>query len=115
ADVADAGGGLVTIVYNSIDEVTTKYDAINTTIESYDQRGLPTNSNTKAVNGQNSATTTYVYDALSHLTTITDPNSHTTSMSYDPLGRLRTHTSPVGGVETYTYDLAGQLISYTDP
>src|SRR2546427_9371759 len=55
--------------------------------------------------------TTYTYDNLGRLltitpplpTTTTPPASVTTTNQYDPLGRLTQVTEPMGKVTTYTY------------
>jgi len=57
---------------------------------------------------------TYGYDALDHLTTVTDTNGITTSMHYDGLGRKDWMDDPDMGHWTYDYDLLGNLKSQTD-
>jgi RHS repeat-associated protein len=55
------------------------------------------------------ATTRYGYDALGHLTTVTDTNGVATEMVYDDLGRKIAMHDPDMGDWTYGYDLLGNL------
>jgi RHS repeat-associated protein len=53
--------------------------------------------------------TTYSYDALNRLTSITNNNGQTTGFTYDTLGRRTSLTHANGVVTNYTYDAASQL------
>jgi RHS repeat-associated protein len=53
--------------------------------------------------------TTYAYDALNRLTSITNPKGQTTTFTYDALGRRTSMTRANGAVTTYAYDGASQL------
>jgi RHS repeat-associated protein len=53
--------------------------------------------------------TTYAYDALNRLTSITNNKGHVTSFTYDALGRRTSMTHANGVVTNYTYDAASQL------
>ena len=55
--------------------------------------------------------TTYNYDALNRLISITNPNGETTTFTYDALGRRISMTHDNGVVTDYTYDAASQLLS----
>jgi len=55
--------------------------------------------------------TTYNYDVLNRLTSITNNQGLTTTFTYDALGRRTTMTHNNGVVTTYTYDAASQLLS----
>ena len=56
-------------------------------------------------------TTTYTYDELNRLTSITNPSGQTTAFDYDALSR-RTQTTFANGVTTsFAYDAASQLLS----
>jgi len=58
-----------------------------------------------------SGLTTYTYDELNRLTSITNNKGLTTTFTYDALGR-RTSMMHANGVETtYSYDAASQLLS----
>ena len=60
------------------------------------------------------AVTTYQYDEVSHLTSLTDAENHTTSRAYASLFGLTRITYPDSTYEEYTYDNAGNIISHTD-
>jgi RHS repeat-associated protein len=55
--------------------------------------------------------TTYTYDVLNRLTSITNNKSQTTSFTYDALGRRTSMTHANGVVTSYTYDAASQLLA----
>jgi len=57
--------------------------------------------------------TTYTYDALNRLTSITNNRGVVTSFTYDALGRRTSITHGNGVQTTYTYDAASQLLSLT--
>jgi RHS repeat-associated protein len=53
--------------------------------------------------------TTYTYDALNRLTSITNNKNQTTTFAYDALSRRTSVTRANGVVTSYTYDAASQL------
>jgi len=55
--------------------------------------------------------TTYNYDELNRLTSITNNEGLTTTFTYDALGRRTSMTHDNGVVTTYDYDAASQLLS----
>ena len=55
--------------------------------------------------------TTYSYDALNRLTSMTNNKGQTTTYTYDALGRRTSMTHANGVVTNYTYDAASQLLS----
>ncbi|MDA2925559.1 DUF4157 domain-containing protein, partial [Acidobacteria bacterium AH-259-L09] len=55
--------------------------------------------------------TTYTYDALNRLASITNPSSQTTTFTYDALSRRTSMTHANGVVTTFSYDAASQLLS----
>jgi len=55
--------------------------------------------------------TTYNYDVLNRLTSITNNQGLTTTFAYDALGRRNSMTHDNGVVTNYTYDAASQLLS----
>lgn len=59
-------------------------------------------------------TTSYGYDPLGQLTSVTDPNGNQWSNSYDSLGRRISSTDPDLGTWTYGYDDLGRVILQTD-
>ncbi len=60
------------------------------------------------------ATTSYAFDVMDNLSSVTDPNGNATSYRYDDFHRLERQDSPVTGTTTYQYDPAGNLIATTD-
>jgi len=58
--------------------------------------------------------TSYTYDALNRLTSLTDPVGNTTSYTYDYRGLVLTETNEKNATRYYTYDALGRLISKTD-
>ena len=54
-------------------------------------------------------TTTFVYDPLRRISTVTDAEDNTTTSSYDMLGRRTIVIHPASGITTFTYDKAGNL------
>ena len=68
--------------------------------------------------------TTYGYDSAGRMTSMTTPRgnvaggnpaAYTTSYSYDPLDELTSVTNPDGDTVSYTYDAVGNKLSMTDP
>ena len=55
--------------------------------------------------------TTYTYDALNRLTSITNNKGQVTSFTYDALGRRTSMTHANGVVTSYSYDAASQLLT----
>jgi RHS repeat-associated protein len=55
--------------------------------------------------------TTYAYDTLNRLTSITNNKGQTTNFAYDALGRRTSMTHANGVVTNYSYDAASQLLS----
>ncbi|MDQ0369424.1 hypothetical protein [Catenuloplanes indicus] len=58
--------------------------------------------------------TTYAYDRLNRLVTVTDPAGNDWTSTYDPRGRALTRTTPDAGTTSYTYDAADQMVTRTD-
>jgi len=61
--------------------------------------------------------TSYGYDALGNLTSVTQNGLNSRSYSYDGLSRLKTETNPESGTTTYAYDScsAGDLCTRVRP
>ncbi|MPZ77339.1 MAG: PKD domain-containing protein, partial [Deltaproteobacteria bacterium] len=55
--------------------------------------------------------TTYTYDALNRLTSMTNNKGQMTTFTYDALGRRTSMTHANGVVTSYTYDAASQLLN----
>jgi len=54
-------------------------------------------------------TTSYLYDPLGQLLTVTDAKENVTSSVYDTVGEMVTVTNPDAGQTEYRFDLAGNL------
>lgn len=65
------------------------------------------------IDGADNATS-YTYDPLGRLSTVTDALSRVTTLRYDPAGNLTKLTYPGSQVVDYGYDDAGRLTSATD-
>jgi RHS repeat-associated protein len=59
--------------------------------------------------------TTYSYDVLGNLTTVTQGGLQPRTFSYDSLSRLVSTTNPESGTTSYTYDADGNLTTRTRP
>ena len=59
----------------------------------------------------------YTYDSSDNLLRSYDPAnpSHQTTYTYDSLGHVLTMTDALGNVTSYTYDALGQVLTVTDP
>jgi len=60
------------------------------------------------------ASTSYLYDALDHVTQVTDPSGLVTTQGFDGYGQRVSLKSPDTGLATYAYDLAGNELTRTD-
>jgi len=58
-------------------------------------------------------TTTYAYDCLGDVTSVTDPRGNATTSTWDALGRMKQRTSPAPlSIDTkYTYDANGNVLT----
>ena len=123
AYVYDPAGRLLTTTYPNVVLETRAYDGAGrltriTTAKdasvlenityAYDSRG-----NRKSETAL-SGTTTYSYDALSRLASVTYPDASAESYTYDAAGNRLTKTRGAG-TTSYAYDAAGRLQSVIDP
>ncbi len=58
--------------------------------------------------------TTYTYNALGNMVTMTDGRGSTTDYGYDASGRMSTITDALGNSTTYEYDALGRRISQSE-
>jgi RHS repeat-associated protein len=107
----DQGGRRLT-VYDPIQSANTAIKG-NRTDYDYDAYGRLWHAYQPKVDGSR-PTTTYAYDVMSNLTSLTDAESHTTAFGYDAFNRVQSVTYPGPRTETYTYDTAGRLLTKTD-
>jgi RHS repeat-associated protein/uncharacterized repeat protein (TIGR01451 family) len=85
------------------------YDALNRLVsvtENYEQgQGSDHETNVE---------TTYGYDAVGNQTSLTDGNDHVTTYVYDELNRLVSVTDPLTSTTSYVYDAVGNRTLITD-
>ncbi len=117
----DASGNLTALLdgnnhptywsYDQYSRVTSKVDALGTTVFAYQY-----DADNRLTNRTSSAkgTTLYGYDAVGNLTSVAYQHSGTITCQYDALSRLTNMVDGVG-VTRYGYDGAGQLLSETGP
>ena len=60
-------------------------------------------------------TATYAYNADGDQTSVTDPNGNTTTYGYNALNELTSTTAALGNTTTFSYDAVGDLVTATDP
>src|SRR5260370_396563 len=65
--------------------------------------------------GAASQTTSYAYDNMDNLSSITDPLSNVTGQSFDALNRLIQMAAPLSSTSVYGYDAHDNRTSVTDP
>lgn len=73
-------------------------------------------SKTETVNGVSKGTTSYTYDVLNRLKTVTEPNGRVTVYTFDASGNRQTETITFEGnttVNTYTYNEQNRLMGIT--
>lgn len=126
--VPDSSLGEPTIefTYNGNGQRETMRDATGTTIYNYDGRGqlstkqtpFGTLSYSYYANGSlarlwssnlNGVNTSYSYDALNRLDTVTDPNLGNTTYTYDEVGNLKSFNYPNAIKHQYTYNALNRL------
>jgi RHS repeat-associated protein len=78
----------------------------------YDESRLRT-AQTVGAGTPDAATTTYAYDAVKNLTSVTDPNGKTWLSEYDVHGHKVAATDPLGNRTQWTYDERGNKTSET--
>ncbi len=139
----DSGGRLVSklssqgesvqLGYNLADQVISLQDSTGVTSYSYDVGGLLTGidfadgsaityerdllgrvtSQTVSAPSVAGTTTTYAYDAVGNLVTVTDPLGGQTTWTYDAVHRPSTRVLPNGVTTEWTYDLRDRVLSVT--
>lgn len=101
------------------------YDATHDVISETTPRGLTTTivrdaaGNPEAVSrpapGEATQTTTYDYDSLGQLKSMTDPLERTWTYEYDAKGNLETETDPEGNTGSWGYDENSRVTSAVSP
>ena len=83
--------------------------------DTYAEYAYDAAGNTVAVRDPKTHTTTYAYDALNRLETVTQPGNIVTSYDYDRHGNLTRVTDANGSVTTFLYDDLGRVLVNTSP
>jgi len=110
----------VNYTYDNDSRLTQVTDPTGTYQFTFDNMGRLTNTTTSYafLTGRN-FTTSYAYDAASNRTGFTDPESGATSYVYDTLNRLQTLTPPAAFTATgnfgFTYDAVSRRTQMTRP
>lgn len=106
---------------DATDAVTSfTHDANGNRLSMTDPAGLTTTYAYDSLNRLTTVTnnagemTTYTYDAVGNTSSIGTPGGNTTSYTYDARDYLTTVTDSVGPVVTYTYDAVGNVLTQTD-
>lgn len=117
----DPAGNLTTVTDAAGNTATNTYDADNRlTASTYSDPNTPPvtytydsdNRRTSMVDG--TGTTTYLYDTVGRIKTVTNGAGQAVTYGYDAAGRETTLTYPNGKQVTRKYDGAGQVASITD-
>ncbi|MGW0586393.1 LamG-like jellyroll fold domain-containing protein [Streptosporangium sp. NPDC002607] len=122
---AHPGGITATFTYNGLgrlltrtapgveNEVTNVTHTAQTTL-TYDADGNPLTTTVADLTGGDAArTTTYTYDILGRVATVTDPESGVSASTWDVTGAKASTTDPMGTVVTFAYTKRGQPASTT--
>jgi RHS repeat-associated protein len=116
----------IELTYTANGQRETMRDATGTTIYNYDSRGQLSTKQTPFgtlgysyyANGSlarlwsrnmNGVNTSYAYDALNRLETVTDPNLGNTTCTYDEVGNLKSVNYPNAIKHQYTYNALNRL------
>ena len=118
----DAGGRLASETMPSGATTTLQYDNYNRVVSKAYSGGLEPQTVRYSYDGDGnrlsmtdpSGTTTYVYDALSRMTSVTFPGNRNVSYTYDANDNRTSVTYPDGKVLSYAYDALNRLKAVAD-
>lgn len=118
--VTNARGKTTYFTYDGQGDQTKVIDPLgNTSTSAYNVLGQMTSSVTPRgnVTGGNPSlfTTTYTYNGLGELKTLSDPLGHSTAYGHDADGNLTSVTDGDNDTTSYTYDAANELTKITRP
>ncbi|MFN0314570.1 MAG: RHS repeat-associated core domain-containing protein [Burkholderiales bacterium] len=109
--VTDARNKSTQMAYDAAARLSAVTNARGNVIESY---GYDAGDRVTARTDAKLKTTSYVYDTAGRMTSSTDRKGVITTYSYDELDRVITLTRPEG-LTRFTYDAVGRLSEITDP
>ncbi len=113
-EIVNADGTRRLFTYDAMGRVKTEQDENHTspnTTYGYDPLGRMATITRKL--GAGSAVTRYEYDDDGKVLSLTDPNGNITRFGYDDFGRRILTDSPVTGISTQSHDAAGNVIQST--
>jgi YD repeat-containing protein len=110
----DARGGVTETVYNTTGKVAQSIQYTQV-IPATMPRTLVDTAAALVTAGAQARTTTYVYDDIGQLTSVTDAANKTESYTYDSVGNRKTLTNKNGAVWNYTYDSLNRLVEEITP
>jgi RHS repeat-associated protein len=113
-DASGATTDTVTYGYDLLGNLAAASDSDSGLAFTFDPLGRLAEARTLAGAAQPATTISYAYDKNGNRVRMTDPHGNLTTYGYDPLNRLTTLTSP-DGVFTFGYDDAGRRTSLTFP
>ena len=115
----DALGNIITFEYDTNGNVTREIDALGNEISStLDGNGAllaETRTRTLPGGGNEALVTTYTYDALGRVETMTNAEGGVTRLDYNALGQVIRQIDPAGRVTQFAYDSRGHQTSITFP
>ena len=118
ATITHADGTSIHDAYDGADDLASAHDerhASPNTTYSYDSaKRLTAVTQSLATAPDGHVVTSHGYDALDHLSSVTDPNGNVTQYLVDDFEQIVRQTSPVTGMTSYVYDAAGNLLTSTD-
>jgi RHS repeat-associated protein len=114
----DASGRLERVQLGAL-EARLEYGSDGHLLRFVDERGRATiyewdGSLIRKVSSPNGRTTTYEYDDLGRVTSLTDEDGRVETRAYDAAGRLTKLTGPDGRADVVEYDPEGRVVARTD-
>jgi len=111
--ISDPAGGAQSYTYNSDGTISSSTDQLGlVTFYGYDGAGRLTSMDP---GGDALGTSTYTYDGLDRMESVTDGKGQQTAMSYDAMDRTARMTYADGSFVAYSYDGNGNMTSAQDP
>jgi YD repeat-containing protein len=110
----DARGGVTETVYSLTGKMA-KSIRYNQVIPTATPQTLAATAATLASSGAQPVTTSYIYNEIGQLTSVTDAADKTESYTYDAVGNRKTLTNKNGAVWRYNYDNLNRLVEEISP
>lgn len=113
-NAAGAVTDTLTFAYDALGNLALAADSDSSLSFTYDAVGRISQAQTGATAGQAASAVMYTYDLAGNRVSMTDPEGGVTSYAYDPLSRLTSLTSPQG-TATFTYDALSRRTALSLP